>query len=85
VKVGEVKQFAIDNERELTPDSTVAVERNLDAEVTYEIRDLTTDEIEIYMTFIDSETNSQEFLGIIDGAVALDLLDEFGIDFPVTV
>lgn len=85
MKVGEVKQFVIDNEREVTPGSAVAVERNLDAEVTYKIHNLTTDEIEIYMTFLDSETNKAEFLGIIDGAIAFELLDEFGIDFPVTL
>lgn len=85
MKVGEVKQFAIEHEREVTPDSTVAVERSLDAEVTYKIHNLTTDEIEIYMTFLDSKTNKEEFLGIIDGAIAFELLDEFGIDFPVTL
>jgi acyl-coenzyme A thioesterase PaaI-like protein len=85
VKVGEVKQFAIDNEREIAPSLDAALERSLDAEVTYKIHNLTTDEIEIYMTFIDSETNGEEFLGIIDGAIAFTLLDEFGIDFPETL
>jgi acyl-coenzyme A thioesterase PaaI-like protein len=87
VKVGEVRDFAFADEGEwmITPDSPEALERNLNAEVIYKSYSMTTDELEIYMSFIDSETNKEEFLGIVSGGYSFLLLDHFGIDFPETL
>lgn len=87
MNVGEVKQFAIENELEW-PNvqlSKEVLEKNQEAEVTHKIYDLTTDEIEIVLFFTDVETNEKEYLGIIDGALAFEFLERAGIPFPVTL
>lgn len=87
MNVGEVKQFAIENELEW-PNvqlSKEVLEKNQEAEVTHKIYDLTTDEIEIVLFFTDVETNEKEYLGIIDGGLAFTFLEKAGIPFPVTL
>lgn len=82
MKVAEVRKFALDNEGEwmITPDSEEILARNLDSEVICKISELTTDELEVYMTFIDGATGKEGFLGIAEGGYAVMLLDEFGIE-----
>lgn len=88
MNVGEVKQFAIENEIELAQEDELSdsvLELNRNVEVTHKIYDLTTDEIEIVLYFVDVKTSEQKFLGIIDGAPAFTFLEKSGIPFPVTL
>lgn len=85
MNVEEVKQFAIENEIEWPQNDEISesvLEKNRNVEVTHEIYDLTTDEIEIMLHFVDVETSERKFLGIISGSNAFTFLEESGIEFP---
>lgn len=87
MNVAEVKKFTTENELEWNSEEipSEVIERNLETEVTHKIYDLTTDEIEIVLYFTDVETDEEMFLGIIDGALAFEILEQSGIPFPATL
>lgn len=83
-----VKRFAVENEIEWPMNdqlSEVELERNRNTEVNHKIHNLTTDEIEIMVQFVDVETKEEKFLGIVDGAIAFTFLEKSGIPFPDTL
>ena len=88
MNVEEVNQFVIENEIEWPMNDELSdseLELNRNTEVTHKIYNLTTDEIEIMVQFVDVESKEEKFLGIIDGAIAFTFLEKSGIPFPVTL